>query len=165
MIYLASPYSPVAPEGVVLTDEEKTKIRGSRYRHTLLVQAKLFNMGYPVFCTIVHTHVTAFCYKLPTDAAFWMNFNHHMIDLSTAVFVLKLEGWQESLGVRDEIEYAQAHAIPVVDIEAEVQGNSLALNIPVIVDYLGRPNRKNPLRLSPDISTLPVQSVTISPLA
>lgn len=128
MIYLASPYSPV-------TEEEKRnadKVREERYRKTMAAQSQLFNEGYPVFATIVHTHVTAKHYKLPTEAAHWIKYNHHMIDLSVAVFVLQLPGWKESIGVTDEINYAYSQGIPVYNITVSEAENGTMFGIPIL---------------------------------
>lgn len=128
MIYLASPYSPV-------TEEEKRnadKVREDRYRKTMAAQSQLFNEGYPVFATIVHTHVTAKHYNLPTEAAHWIKYNHHMIDLSLAIFILELPGWQESIGVQDEINYAHSQGIPAYNITVSEAKNGTMFGIPII---------------------------------
>lgn len=133
MIYLASPYSAVGD----WTEDQKIKIRERRYRHTRACQAALFNLGYPVFCTIVHTHQTAKFHDLPTDAKPWIAYNHHMIDLSRAVFVLKLHKWEESIGVKDEIDYATRQAIPLYDITVSHESDTqMGFNIPVIPELM-----------------------------
>lgn len=130
MIYLASPYSYIGEASA----ETKAKHRELRYTQTMAAQANLFNWGYPVFATIVHTHMTAVKYNLPTDAAFWMKYNHHMIDLSRAVFVLCLSGWQQSIGVTDEINYADTKNIPVylIEVNPENEDTNLWMTIPII---------------------------------
>lgn len=128
MIYLASPYSPVTPEEKLHENET----RELRYRQTMAAQAMLFNYGYPVFATIVHTHCTAKAYKLPTDAGPWMRYNHHMIDLSMAVFVLQLPGWEQSRGVTDEIDYANKHNIPVYPIGVVTGNIDIKFAIPIL---------------------------------
>jgi hypothetical protein len=131
MIYLASPYSAV---GVVSPDEAKG-IRHSRYCKTMAAQAALFGAGYPVFATIVHTHVTALAYNLPTDAAFWMSYNHHMIDLCKAVFILQLDGWLESAGVGDELGYAYQKDINVFRIEiTDETDTTMMMHLPIVPD-------------------------------
>ena len=42
---------------------------------------------------------------LPTDAKYWQDYNHAMIDASQGVIVLRIPGWIESKGVAEEIVY------------------------------------------------------------
>lgn len=128
MIYLASPYSHTGSG----TEDEKAQTRERRYRQTMFAQKSLFNFGYPVFATIVHNHVTTKHYKLPSDFGYWQRYNHHMIDLSRAVFILQLEGWEKSSGVQDEIDYANSKAIPVYAIPVIYDDDTIRLDIPII---------------------------------
>lgn len=130
MIYLASPYSALSG-----TDPDSAKrLRHLRFCQTMAAQKVLFNYGYPVFATIVHTHITVRTYGLPTDAEFWKTYNHHMIDLSTAVFVLRLLDWEKSIGVADEIDYAIYTGKPIHPIEVEFRGEELTFSIPNITE-------------------------------
>jgi len=128
MIYLASPYSAVGS----FTPSEELQIRERRYAFTLYAQMHLFNYGYPIFSTIVHTHVTCKRYRLPADADYWKRYNHHMIDLSKALFVLNLEGWDLSSGVKDEIDYAGSIGLPIHHIPVDSHGEEIRLDVPII---------------------------------
>ena len=60
-----------------------------------------------------------------------------MIDLSRAVFVLKLHKWEESIGVKDEIDYATRQAIPLYDITVSHESDTqMGFNIPVIPELM-----------------------------
>lgn len=50
---------------------------------------------------------------LPGDYGFWQSYSHSLILVSSRVDVLKLPGWQDSVGVQDEIEIAKSRNIPV----------------------------------------------------
>lgn len=102
MIYLASPYSnpdPLIVRNRFLLVEQAT---------AELIKQKLF-----VWSPIVHCHELATKFGLPTDAAFWAEYNFDFIRRSDAVFVLKIPGWDESKGVKMEISLANAAFIPL----------------------------------------------------
>lgn len=103
MIYIASPYS----HPLFLKREE-------RYKQTMAFCARLINEGKVVFSPIVHNHQIAFFHDLPTVALFWQTANEAMIRLSSTVLVLKLDGWETSIGVAHEIDFATGIGKPVV---------------------------------------------------
>lgn len=152
MIYLASPYSHVGHG----TDEQKKQTRERNYRYALFAQHQLLTFGYPVFSTIVHNHILAKRYELPSDAGYWTRYNHHMIDLSRAVFVLQTPGYEESIGVNEEIDYANSRAIPVYRMQATVDTILLTLDVPIIPEFQTLLRYRNPPNY------LPVGPVTIS---
>lgn len=154
MIYLASPYSHVGPG----SEYEKALTRERRYAQTMFAQKSLFNFGYPVFATIVHTHVTTKHYKLPTDFGYWQRYNHHMIDLSRAVFILQLNGWEKSSGVQDEIDYANSKAVPVYAIPVLYENDTIRLDIPIIEELQTLIRFKRPREFIP---SEPIKTSTI----
>lgn len=102
MIYLASPYSsPSSSE------------RHLRFKLVEQCTAGLMSKGVAVFSPIVHCHELANVYKLPTDAAYWEAYNMQFLRKADALYVLKIEGWDESLGVAQEIGVAKALHLPI----------------------------------------------------
>lgn len=96
MIYLASPYSH--PEQAIVE---------TRYLLTCHVVAMLMKTsGKHIYSPIVACHDLAKNQDLPTDAKFWEDYNHHFMILADEMWVLCLDGWTESLGVKDELRYA-----------------------------------------------------------
>ena len=98
MIYLASPYT---------ADNETTEI--IRYKKVLEMTKRLIETGdVLVFSPIVYTHPI---YKasdiIKGDYAYWGEFNRKMIDACDKVVVLMLDGWDKSVGIASEVEYAQ----------------------------------------------------------
>jgi hypothetical protein len=73
--------------------------------------------GKMLFSPIAHCHVMAIQQKLPTDFAFWQDYNLHFIDRSEEMIVLGLEGWEESKGVAVERAFCQDQGIPVTIFE------------------------------------------------
>lgn len=96
MIYLASPYSH--PDRSVVI---------KRYELVCKVAAVLINRGLFVWSPIAQTHVTATHYAMPTDAEFWKAYNFDFMRRSDAIYILTIDGWQQSKGVAMEIEFAR----------------------------------------------------------
>lgn len=102
MIYLATPYS-----------HKEERIRQARYTAALRGVATLLSAGRHVFSPIAHCHMVALAYDLPGDFLFWKSFNEDMIVRCDELVVLKLEGWESSYGVAQEIAFAEERGIPV----------------------------------------------------
>lgn len=98
LIYLAGPYS-AAPEEF--------------YRLHMKYTAALINDGFLVFSPILHCHALAKHHDLPGDYEFWKRYNHHMMGLCSALLVMRVQGWEDSEGVKGEIAYAVENLIPI----------------------------------------------------
>ena len=103
MIFLASPYS----------HPERT-VREDRFLAAALIAGKYILKGYNVFSPISHSHPI---YELvPETGESWVSWeaiNHEMIDNSSEVWVLCLDGWERSGGIANEIIYAGDTGKPV----------------------------------------------------
>jgi hypothetical protein len=96
LIYIATAYShPLSP---VMT---------SRYWKVTEFAAAGINEGFVLYSPITHCHPMARKFKMPKDFQFWRDFNHRMIDNCTEMVVLQLPGWEDSKGVKDEMEYCE----------------------------------------------------------
>lgn len=103
MIYLASPYSNKLPE-----------VRQQRFEATrAFVATKLKEHVEAIFSPIVYCHEMAALYNFPTDAAFWETFNYGFVVRSSRIWVLTLDGWEQSVGVNLEIQWAKDLNLPV----------------------------------------------------
>lgn len=102
MIYLASPYSHASPT-----------VRQERYEAARDYTAQCIHEGQRIFSPIVYAHELAIFHNLPFTADYWEQFNREMILAAGKVRVLKLSGWDLSLGVRSEIALATGLSIPV----------------------------------------------------
>lgn len=110
MIYLASPYSH--PDPVI----KKTRF--------LLVEqctAALINQGHLVWSPIVHCYEMAKKFTMPDDAEFWKSYNFDFIRRCDAMYLLKIDGWQESKGVMMELNLAEAILLPLRFVTPEGQ--------------------------------------------
>ncbi len=102
MIYLASPYS-----------HEDKEIRVERHHAVCEEMVAMISRGVHVFSPIAHSHYTATAFDLPSDWEYWSLIDRAFIQLSTEVYVLKLDGWESSRGVQAEIEYARKLGKPI----------------------------------------------------
>lgn len=113
MIYLASVYSLDAK-----TDsEEHRAIREERYNVVMKKVSELMAQNVHVFSPILHCHVLSNTYKLPKDFDYWKKLDEDYISHCDAVCVLKMEGWERSQGISEEIKYANQNGIPVEYLE------------------------------------------------
>lgn len=92
----------------------------ARVSITAAVTARLNERGgLNVYSPIVHGHHLPHPAHLAKSDSFWRPFNEDEIRRSDELWVLALGGWERSVGVSREIEYAQALGMPVWIIDHE----------------------------------------------
>jgi hypothetical protein len=101
MIYLASPYS-----------HPDLTVRERRFHAACRAAAALLRAGHAVFSPIAHSHHLVE-HGLPGDWTFWQQFDRELLARCDEVLVLMLDGWEESVGVREEIRIARELDKPV----------------------------------------------------
>ncbi|HSG72046.1 MAG TPA: DUF1937 family protein [Planctomycetaceae bacterium] len=104
MIYLASPYSHPNPH-----------VREQRFEAVCRVAAELIRAGHSVFSPIAQFHPIA-KYGLPTDWEFWERHCREQISRCDELVVVKLDGWERSVGVQAEIGIAKEHGKTIAKI-------------------------------------------------
>lgn len=109
MIYLASPYS-----------HPDSAVREQRFALTRNYVAAQLALGNALFSPIVYGHQFAELYGFRGDAAAWQPINDEWLRASSRVWVLRLPGWDTSVGVHKEI--AQA-----LELDLLVQYKDMAL--------------------------------------
>ncbi len=95
VFFLSSPYS------------QSKKIEKERYLKAVAFVAQRMNLGEFILSPIVHCHEVAVRHKLPTSWEYWRDYCVAMISRCDAVYVLMLDGFETSNGVRDEIQIAR----------------------------------------------------------
>ena len=103
-IYLASPFSH--------PDPEKRKERVARIAK---ITAGLIAEGHIVFSPVAYT---AEIQKYADPPAGWYRFTLRQLAACTHLRVVKLEGWQESEGIKKEIAFAMGRGMPITYMEA-----------------------------------------------
>lgn len=102
-IYLASPYSHPCPA-----------VRVARFEVACRMAARLMDAGAVIFCPIAHSHAIAeVTGKKHMNHEFWMRQDLPLLEHASGLIVLQLDGWLDSKGVNEEIEFALKHQIPV----------------------------------------------------
>lgn len=102
LAYLACPYS-----------HPDKAVREHRYRVATKTAGRLIKKGYTIFSPITHSHPIHEMSKLPTDWEFWKKQDMDYLSCCSRLFVIKIRGWRESVGVQEEIRIAIKSKIPI----------------------------------------------------
>lgn len=100
--YLAVPYS-----------HEDPRVRERRFRCANAAAGWLMRKGMHVFSPISHTHPISVDGNLPGHFDYWERFDRAYLSCSHELYVLTLDGWKESKGVRAEIQIARGMDLPI----------------------------------------------------
>jgi hypothetical protein len=115
LIYLASPYNHKNPA-----------IREQRYKEVLKATAKLIKAGCIIYSPIVHNHFVALQIEesCGSHAGFdkWERFDCKMISRCDELWVLKIDGWEKSVGIAGEIKFAQSMSMKIKYVTMEDLG-------------------------------------------
>jgi hypothetical protein len=106
LVYLASPYSSRAGHE-----------RAARAKQAKRAAAILAEAGEVVFCPVAYGHLLdeAIPYGRPRPTHdYWMQLCLPVLSVASRIYVLTLPGWQESLGVREEVALATRLGKPVL---------------------------------------------------
>ena len=103
LTYLACPYS-----------HSSLDVRKQRFEAVTEVAASMMKSGEFVYSPITHSHPMAMAGELPGDWQFWREYDEAFLSCCKKMCVLMIDGWEESYGVRCEIELANTkYNIPV----------------------------------------------------
>lgn len=109
LIYLACPYMHKDDQVIEDRVDAATKTAG------LLIAE-----GYYIYSPITHSHPISKKVSLPGDWAFWEGYDRVFLKACKGLYVLKVDGWEQSIGVQAEIKIAKELGIPVEYLEYEV---------------------------------------------
>ena len=103
-VYLACPYSHI-----------DKSVREHRVERVNKKAAELMMSGYLVFSPLSHSHpISEHCDVDPCDNGFWLRQDLWILKFCDELHILCLPGWDESKGIKAEIEYAESKGIGVV---------------------------------------------------
>lgn len=94
LIYLASPYSSPHPD-----------IREHRFICVCNYAARMIRNGHLVFSPIAHSHPIADIGRLAGNWQYWSRFDFAMLRRCDELWILQLDGWDLSEGIKAEIGY------------------------------------------------------------
>jgi hypothetical protein len=102
--YLASPYSHPDPE-----------VKADRFVEACRVAGELMKAGRLIFSPIAHSHPIEqyFVDGKAEGHVFWLEQDFALLRHAAKLLVLRLPGWEQSKGVKAEIDAAEAIGIPV----------------------------------------------------
>lgn len=122
--YLASPYS-----------HPNATMREARYEEACKAAAWMMKQGYVVFSPIAHSHPISSYLGPETlmDHGFWMNQCVPMVRRCGALWILGIDGWDTSHGVRREWQCADAWRLPIT------------LLVPTLTGYEQHPEPEMPV--------------------
>lgn len=107
LIYLASPYSHPDPA-----------VREARYRAAVEAAARIMAAGrVDVIAPIVMSHEIARAGGLGTGWETWARVNRRLIAACDEVWVLALDGWKKSEGIKAEERIARALGKPALMVQ------------------------------------------------
>lgn len=104
--YLAVPYSHASAD-----------IREARYHAVTVVAGELMKAGKIIYSPITHGHPIADAVDMPTNWQFWQKHCMAILQECSELLVLKLAGWDSSVGVAAEMDEARRLRIPVGMLE------------------------------------------------
>lgn len=93
--YIASPYS-----------HDEPIIREQRYLSAAYYVSNCIQAKDHVYSPIVHNHWLAKTFGLRGDFTFWRDFDLTMLSHAYELRILRLDGWEQSRGVREERQFA-----------------------------------------------------------
>lgn len=114
LIYLASPYSA----NEVPLDRTPNSIREERFQQACKQAADLMLQGHAVFSPIAHSHSVEI-HGLPAPKLgkegydFWLKQDFSILINCDEMWVLMLDGWKESKGIKAELAFCKRYEIPV----------------------------------------------------
>jgi len=118
LIYFGDPYSTGTHQ---LQPEERQAVLNWRYYGIYKATEWSYKHGYHVFAPIVVNYGM----DLPMDAGFWNPWNKQFMAISQEMWFLPMQGWRQSGGLKEELDWAFDRKIPVRVLCKTASGYSL----------------------------------------
>jgi len=112
--YLASPYTKF-PGGHQAAFDEVCR-----------AAAWLLDRGLTVFSPVAHTHPIARHVMTPPTHRFWLDHDLPLLAAARGMIVYQMDGWDESAGIREEMEFAKGRGMPVLYLRRNENGYTLS---------------------------------------
>lgn len=122
VVYLASPYSAYEDELKTIHDRAKEQERFEIVTGIAARLTALFHLA--LICPITTSHIFKQLGQgsLGTTWSFWSKIDLRFIEVSEAILVVMMDGWEESVGVTAEIERGRELNLPIyyLDIKSNI---------------------------------------------
>jgi len=106
LTYLACPYS-----------DDDREVRLARFDAVNRVASELMRQGLHIFSPISHTHPILESGGLPCGWDYWAAYDRAVLSVCNKLIVLKLDGWERSIGVTAEVQIAVEMGLPIEYLE------------------------------------------------
>lgn len=114
-VYLAGPYTAKGEQAE--TDLRKQLTQGARFNMLTRYAAQIMAAELLVYSPITHSHPMTLHEPLPGTWAYWERMDREMLSICSELWIMKLDGWEDSEGLQHEIAIAREWRKPVVFIE------------------------------------------------
>jgi len=102
LVYLATPYS------------KYPRCLKWAYIDAAILTGRLLQSGVRAYSPIVHTHPIAVYAEIdPYDHDIWLPFDEAMMEKSDHLLIALMDGWNESKGIKHEIEFFRECGKPI----------------------------------------------------
>lgn len=115
--YIASPYS-----------HKSKRMMARRYLAVDKTAAKLCLEGFLLIEPISMCHFKSIKFEMPTGYEYWKNRDRKFVSMCDGIVVLCIPGWDTSIGVKDEVAYAQVLGKQVIYLDPKKYLNEEELN-------------------------------------
>lgn len=118
--YLGAPYSyKTKSKEIGLSkpnySDEKEQVEEERYHLINQAVARLYENGITVISPITQSHPLAKEHGLGEKGLdFWLSHDYNLIMRADLLLVLMIEGWKDSEGLQQEIQFCQSKGIPIL---------------------------------------------------
>ena len=117
LVYLAGPYT-----------HKSKRVREYRFQRLTKASALLIlQHGYNNFSPITQSHLQALHEELPGTWNFWQQVDIEYLKRCDILVVLRLPGWDKSVGVAAEISYMKATGKPIWYADLDEAHNTLII--------------------------------------
>lgn len=101
--YLASPFSTPGKE-----DPDYEALKATRHHIVEHIAIQLYELGFVLVEPIASSYYKSVHFNAPGNYEYWKVRDRRLIDACDALMVCLMPGWDESVGVTDEIKYAKS---------------------------------------------------------
>jgi len=106
--YLGTPYS-----------DKDDYLQDFRAKIVDIIATELTNKGRAIYSPISSWHHIACKYTMPKTFEFWEKMNLSFLKQCKKLLIVTLPGWETSIGLRGEIEFAEEHGIEIKKIDPQ----------------------------------------------
>jgi hypothetical protein len=103
MIFLSFPYSDPNP----LVIRQRVSLAEK-------IAASMIKSGMPIISPVLHWHHLLQRFDIPTTYEYWERYCYDMLKMSDILFILMMDGWDNSAGIQGEIRDANKLGIKIM---------------------------------------------------